>query len=220
MFFGRMTMMLSGILIKLWRAPVLMPSCYGEVFQSTSSLNSCLDLAWSLFESMCVICDWSFVSSSIESFWYGDQPDSIFPEKHWMRSVRRSFMSVANLHSVSYISPYSTIGLPDWYTLTWYEMNRCVVPSVETLLGCMAWCFLTGLYALLFPCKVVLATHHAWRWQPSITANPYRTDSNWLTDSWSEDYMFIMLTASVLVPLFAQHKHLLGWFWLSLAGLQ
>jgi hypothetical protein len=45
-------------------------------------------------------------------------------------------------------------------------------------------------------------------------------DFNWLTDSWSDDYTFIMLTASVLVPLFAQHKHLLGSFWLSLAGLQ
>jgi hypothetical protein len=143
MFFGRMTMMWSRIVIILWWAPVLMPRCYGQVFQSTSSylrLNSCLDLAWRLFESMNVICGWSFGSCSIESFWYGVQPDSSSLISIGCGNVRRPFMSVANLHSVSYMSPYNTIGLPDWHTLTWYEMNRCVVSSVETLLGCIAWC--------------------------------------------------------------------------------
>jgi hypothetical protein len=94
MFFGRMTMMWSGIVIKLWWAPVLMPRCHGGVFQSTSSylrLNSCLDLAWRLFESMCAICGWSLGSCSIESFWYGVQPGSIFPDKHWMRQCARTF---------------------------------------------------------------------------------------------------------------------------------
>jgi len=169
MFFGRMTMMLSGILIKLWRAPVLMPRCYGEVFQSTSSLNSCLDLAWRLFECMCVICGWSFVSCSIESFWYGVQPDSIFPDKHWMRQCVTTF----------YVRCKPTFCLVhfslQYHWLTWLmypDLNKCVVPSVETLLGCMAWCFSTGLYTLLFPCKVELAAHHACWWQPSITANP------------------------------------------------